>query len=88
MTTFTTNSIAPTNYEPSVFRRFAHWTRSCVLEFRARRAQFASLHQLKSRDLKDIGLIESDIFAANGLPLSSDAATSLHSAILGRSGNW
>ncbi len=88
MTTFTTNSIAPTTFEPSVLRRFAQWTRNRILEFRARRAQIACLRQLKSRDLKDIGLIENDICAANGLPLSSDAATSLHSAILGRSGNW
>jgi uncharacterized protein YjiS (DUF1127 family) len=88
MTTFTTNSLAPTTHEVSVLRRFMLWTRNRFPEYRACRAQIASLRQLKSRDLKDIGLIENDISAAIGLPLSSDAAMSLQRASLGRSGNW
>lgn len=88
MTTITTNSKVPTDQTPSALRQFAQWSQTCLLEFRARRAQNASLHRLKDRDLRDIGITEHDIYAANNLPLSADAALALDRIRPIRSGNW
>ena len=49
-----------------------------------RRVQVASLRRIKSSDLRDIGLIEHDISAADQLPLSADVATAL---LLAQSGS-
>ena len=88
MTAFTTNTTQATTQIPSAPHRFMHKARACLLEWQARRKQIASLRNLKSADLRDIGLIEHDISAAGWLPLSTDAAMILHRASLTRSGNW
>lgn len=88
MTNFTTNMTVQIAQGPSVLHRLARKIRSIILGWQARRMQIASLRRLKSRDLRDIGLIEHDISAADHLPLSADVATNLYRASLGRSGNW
>ena len=88
MTILTDNSTVPATREPSVLRRFLRWIWSCIQEIQARRVQTASLHHLKSRDLKDVGLIENDIAAAKSLPVGTDAVDALHRARLDRSSNW
>jgi len=88
MTTFTTNTTRPTTQISSAPHQFMRKIRSGLLEWQARRKQIATLRRLKSGDLRDIGLIEHDISAAGRLPLSTDAATSLHRTSLGRSRNW
>ena len=88
MTTFNTDTSPQSNRDHSPLRRFANriWTRT--LECRERQVHSAALSSLKSRDLKDIGLIDHDISSAKNLPLSTDAATDLRRISLGRSGNW
>lgn len=88
MTYFTTNAPTSATQISTMLHRFGKWASTCILEFRMRRAHSASLRSLKSRDLKDIGLINSDISAAGRLPLSADASTALYCARLGRTGNW
>ena len=88
MTTLTNNSSAPAAQIRVTSRRPMQVIWSWIIELRTRRVQSAALHQLKDRDLKDIGLIDNDISAARHLPLSSDAAAALHRASLHRSGNW
>ena len=88
MTNFTANSILSVTRNLSAPVRLARkvWTR--LLLWRDRRVQIASLRRIKSSDLRDIGLIEHDICAADQLPLSADVATALQIASLGRTGNW
>lgn len=88
MTTFTTDTTAPAIQVRSAVRLSKQRIWACITELRARRAQSAALRHLKGRDLRDIGLIDNDITAANNLPLSTNAATALHLTSLGRSGNW
>jgi uncharacterized protein YjiS (DUF1127 family) len=88
MTTFTTDSPIPIASIFSAQRRIANRIWICIVEFQVRRAQTASLSCLKSRDLRDIGLIDNDISAANSLPISANAAMALHRARQGRIGNW
>ena len=88
MTNFTTNMTVQIAQGHSVLHRLVRKIRSIILGWQARRLQIASLRRLKSRDLRDIGLIEHDISTADRLPLSADVATNLYRASLGRSGNW
>jgi len=88
MTNLTTNTTVQIARGPYVLHQLARKIRSIFLGWQARRLQIASLRRLKSRDLRDIGLIEHDISAADRLPLSADVATNLYRASLGRSGNW
>ncbi|SMX24058.1 hypothetical protein [Boseongicola aestuarii] len=88
MTTFTTNTTQPNTQISSAPHRFMRKARKCLIEWQARRKQITYLRHLKSGDLRDIGLIEHDISAAGWLPLSTDAAMTLHRASLSRSGNW
>ncbi len=88
MTTFNTNTTTSITQITSALRRFAHWGWACIMEICSRRAQAASLRQLKESDLKDIGLIENDISSVNHMSLDSDAASVLRRTRLGRSGNW
>ncbi len=88
MTNFTTNLILPVTQNSSAPVRLARKVWTHLLLWRDRRVQIASLSRIKSSDLRDIGLIEHDISAADQLPLSADVATALHLASLGRTGNW
>ena len=88
MTSFTSNLRTPAIQSRQTPRRPMQVIWSWIIELRTRRVQSAALHQLKDRDLKDIGLTDNDISAASHLPLSSDAAAALHRASLHRSGNW
>jgi uncharacterized protein YjiS (DUF1127 family) len=88
MTNLTTNTTLPIAQGHSMHHQFARKIRSIILGWQAHRMQIASLRRLKSRDLRDIGLIEHDISAADRLPLSADVATNLYRASLSRSGNW
>lgn len=88
MTSFTNNLSTPAIQSRQTPRRLMQMICSRIIELRTRRAQSAALHQLKDRDLKDIGLIDNDISNVSHLPLSSNAAAALHRASLHRSGNW
>ena len=88
MSTITFHSPIPTTSVLSWPRRTAHRLLNLILELRVRRAQTRSLGRLTSRELKDVGLIENDIAAANNLPIGSDAAMALKQASRGRLGNW
>jgi len=88
MTNFTANTTLPFTQITSAHHRFTRKIRSVILGWQARRLQIASLRRLKSRDLRDIGLIEHDISTADRLPYSANIATTLQRTSLGRSGNW
>ena len=88
MSTITSHSPVATISFISWPRRISNRILFLIVELRVRRAQTKSLSRLSSRELRDAGLIESDIHAANNLPIGSDAAIALHRASRGRLGNW
>jgi uncharacterized protein YjiS (DUF1127 family) len=61
MTNFTTNTTLEIPQSPSELHRFARKLRSFILEWQAPRIEIACLRRLKSRELRDIGLVEHDI---------------------------
>jgi len=57
-------------------------------EWRTRHAIRRTFAGASERELRDAGLIRSDVEAACGSPLSHSAASELRAAARGRAGNW
>jgi len=57
-------------------------------EMNTRRKIKKSLGRLSENELRDIGLIASDLDSLSSAPLSTDAAAELRIKCLSRTGNW
>lgn len=88
MTLFHTESAVPSAPLRIGLCRGLLWMQNRFAEWTARRSNATALRRLKARDLRDIGLVRSDILAVHGLPGSANAADALRRKCLGRSGNW